>query len=257
MERSYKFASMDVLGGLLSRREASYNEWLKVLQSVHWQLTQSPIQCADILALSYFGLPFYLKPCFLYFGLFPEDLEISARRLILLWVAEGFVQPRGQEPLEDVAEDYLEELVGRSMVQVATRKSNGRIKTCRVHDLLREFAIARAKKDRFLNVVHDETKFRSMRTLAKGRRLAINFGFPSTKNTGKLRSLLCLDVNEPILIEVKKFKLLRVLDLEGAYIAKLDSAIGKLVHFKVFGAPGNLVEKASFFFALSFQLANS
>lgn len=94
-----------VLGGLLSRKEASYSKWLKVLQSVHWQLTQDPILCADILALSYHDLPYYLKPCFLYLGLFPEDFEISTRRLILLWVAEGFVQPRGQEPLEDVAED--------------------------------------------------------------------------------------------------------------------------------------------------------
>ncbi|GMN73423.1 hypothetical protein TIFTF001_053027 [Ficus carica] len=226
------------LGGLLSRREPSYGEWLKVLQSVHWQLTQDPVQCADILALSYFDLPFYLKPCFLYFGLFPEDFEISARRLILLWVAEGFVQPRGQEPLEDVAEDYLEELVGRSMVQVATRKSNGRIKTCLVHDLLRELAVTRAKEDRFLDIIHDETKISSMRTIARARRLAAHFNVPSSLNTGKLRTLLCFDLNEPIHIEAKRFKLLRVLDLEGAYIAKLDSAIGKLVHLRYLGLRG-------------------
>ncbi|PON92713.1 LRR domain containing protein [Trema orientale] len=231
-----------VVGGLLSRREASYGEWLKFLQSVHWQLTQDPIQCADILALSYFDLPFYLKPCFLYFGLFPEDFEISARRLILLWVAEGFVLPRGQEPLEDVSEDYLEELVGRSMVQVATRKSNGRIKTCRVHDVLREFAIMKAKEDRFLDVIYGEIG--SMRTLTRGRRLAIHFTFPPAKNTAtKLRSLLCFDLNEPIMIQVKRFKLLRVLDLEGTHISKLDSAIGKLVHLRYLGLSGTWLKK--------------
>ncbi|KAG6625226.1 hypothetical protein CIPAW_16G081900 [Carya illinoinensis] len=150
-----------VLGGLLSRKEASYSEWLKVLQSVHWHLTQDPTLCADILALSYHDLPYYLKPCFLYLGLFPEDFEISARKLILLWVAEGFVQPRGQEPLEDVAEDYLEELIGRSMIQVAARKSNGRIKACIIHDLLREFAISKATEDRFLEVIHQDVKVKS------------------------------------------------------------------------------------------------
>ena len=139
-----------VLGGLLSRREATFEEWLKVLQSAHWQLLQDPAQCIDILALSYHDLPYYLKPCFLYFGLFPEDFESSARRLILLWVAEGFVQPRGQEPLEDVAEDYLVELVGRSMVQIAAKKLNGRTKTIRIHDLLRELSIKKGKEDRFL-----------------------------------------------------------------------------------------------------------
>ncbi|KAJ0048888.1 hypothetical protein Pint_16379 [Pistacia integerrima] len=120
-----------VLGGLLSRKEATYSEWLKFVQSLQWQLTKDPAKCADILKLSYQELPFYLKSCFLYIGLFPEDFEISARRLIMLWVAEGFVQPRGEEQLEDVAEDYLEELIGRSMIQAATRKSNGRIKTIR------------------------------------------------------------------------------------------------------------------------------
>lgn len=154
-----------VLGGLLSRKEATYSEWLKVLQSVHWQLKQDPLQCEDVLDLSYFDLPYYLKSCFRYSGLFSEDSEISARRLVLLWVAEGFVQPRGEEPLEDVAEDYLEELIGRNMVQAATRTSNGRIKTCQVHGLLRERSITKAKEDRFLEVIHKDTKVASFRPL--------------------------------------------------------------------------------------------
>ncbi|XP_040999267.1 probable disease resistance RPP8-like protein 2 [Juglans microcarpa x Juglans regia] len=225
-----------VLGGLLSRKEASYSEWLKVLQSVHWQLTQDPTLCADILALSYHDLPYYLTPCFLYLGLFPEDFEISARRLILLWVAEGFVQPRGQEPLEDVAEDYLEELIGRSMIQVAARKSNGRIKTCSIHDLLREFAISKAKEDRFLEVIHQDVKVKSF---TRGRHLSVHGRVPpALKNTSKVRSILCFDLNEPVFREMKKFKLLRVLDLEGIHIARLDSAIGKLVHLRYLGLRG-------------------
>ncbi|KAK3225679.1 hypothetical protein Dsin_005541 [Dipteronia sinensis] len=110
-----------VLGGLLSRKEATYSKWHKVLQSIQWQLTQDPTKCVDILKLSYQELPFYLKSSFLYAGLFPEDYEISARKLILLWVAEGFVKPRGRESMEDVVEDYLEELIGKSMIQAATR----------------------------------------------------------------------------------------------------------------------------------------
>ena len=56
-------------------------------------------------------LPSYLKPCFLYCGVFPEDSEIKASELIRLWVAEGFVQKRGKETPEDIAEDYLYELI--------------------------------------------------------------------------------------------------------------------------------------------------
>ncbi|KAA8542323.1 hypothetical protein F0562_023541 [Nyssa sinensis] len=230
-----------VLGGLLSRKDATFNEWLKVLQSVHWQLTQDPTQCAEILALSYCDLPYYLKSCFLYFGLFPEDFEISARRLILLWVAEGFVQPRGQEPLEDVAEDYLEELIGRSMVQVAKRKSNGRIKTCRVHDLLRELSISKAREDQFLDVIHGDVKVGS---LIRARRLALHFGVPLlTENTLKCRSLLCFDLGDSISNELKKLKLLRVLDLEGVYMAQLDSAIGSLIHLRYLGLRETWLQK--------------
>ncbi|XP_058112013.1 probable disease resistance protein RXW24L [Magnolia sinica] len=74
---------------------------------------------SDILALSYHDLPYYLKFCFLYFGAFPEDSEIEVDDLIKLWIAEGFVQQRGEEELEDVAEDFAEELINRSIIQVA------------------------------------------------------------------------------------------------------------------------------------------
>ncbi|KAJ4713306.1 Disease resistance protein [Melia azedarach] len=219
-----------VLGGLLSRKEATYSEWLKILQSVQWQLAQDPAKCADMLKLSYQDLPYYLKSCFLYVGLFPEDFEISARKLILLWVAEGFVQPRATEPLEDVAEDYLEELIGRSMIQPATRKSNGRIKTVRVHDLLRELAISKAKEDQFLDIIHGDV---SAYYVAEARRLAIHFGIPlKTRNASRVRSLLFFELNEPVWLKLKKFKLLQILDLEDVHIALLDSSIGNLIHLR-------------------------
>ncbi|KAL6323147.1 hypothetical protein AAG906_027422 [Vitis piasezkii] len=90
------------------------------------------------------------EPCFLYCGVFPEDSEIKASKLIRLWVAEGFVQKRGKETLEDIAEDYLNELIQRSMIQVADTRDDGRVKSCRIHDLLRDLAISEAKEEKFL-----------------------------------------------------------------------------------------------------------
>ncbi|XVF11685.1 hypothetical protein REPUB_Repub08aG0048900 [Reevesia pubescens] len=230
-----------VLGGLLSRREANFEEWLKVLQSAHWQLLQDPAQCIDILALSFHDLPCYLKPCFLYFGLFPEDFEISAKRLILLWVAEGFVKPRGQEPLDDVAEDYLVELVGRSMVQIAAKKLNGKIKTIRIHDLLRELAIKKAKEDRFFDIIHGDVKDCF---LTKPRRLSTSFGVtPKTRNSSRIRSLLVFDHNEPRLKDLKNLKLLRVLDLESVHIGLLDSDVGNFIHLRYLGLKGTWLKR--------------
>nr|CAN76079.1 hypothetical protein VITISV_008974 [Vitis vinifera] len=92
------------------------------------------------------------KPCFLYCGVFPEDSEIKASELIRLWVAEGFVQKRGKETQEDIAEDYLYELIQRSMIQVADTRDDERVKSCRIHDLLRDLAISEAKEEKLFEV---------------------------------------------------------------------------------------------------------
>ncbi|RWR84798.1 putative disease resistance protein [Cinnamomum micranthum f. kanehirae] len=141
-----------VLGGLLSSKDQSIHEWRKVLKAIDWHIKEGQEKILPILALSYNDLPYYLKMCFLSFAAFPEDSSISATELIRMWVAEGFVQERGDETLEEVAEDHLLELIHRSLIQVAQRRFNGRVKECRIHDLLRDLAIKTAKENQFLNV---------------------------------------------------------------------------------------------------------
>ena len=141
-----------VLSGLLSTKEKTKQSWEKVLASIEWHLDQGPDSCMRILALSYNDLPFYLKSCFLYCGIFPEDSEIDAWDLIKLWMAEGFIQIRGKERLEDIAEDYMHELIHRSLIQVADRRLDGRVKSCRMHDLLRDLAVKQAKDANFFEV---------------------------------------------------------------------------------------------------------
>ncbi|MCL7042463.1 hypothetical protein MKW94_014240 [Papaver nudicaule] len=140
-----------VLGGLLLSKNKTLHTWEKVNSRLTWELTcgASSQSCYGILALSYYDLPCHLKPCFMYFGLFPEDCEIRASVLYQHWIAEGFVQSRGGELMEDVAEDYLEELIHRSLIQVGRLRPDGRVGTCRVHDILRDICIAEAKEDRF------------------------------------------------------------------------------------------------------------
>ncbi|GLT52979.1 hypothetical protein SLA2020_262800 [Shorea laevis] len=85
-----------------------------------------------ILSLSYNDLPYYLKSCFLYFSVFPENHVIDQMRLIRLWVAEGFVKEKEGMTLEEVAESYLYELLHRSLIQRSEfRNSRSRPK----HDL--------------------------------------------------------------------------------------------------------------------------
>ncbi|GMY34754.1 putative inactive disease susceptibility protein LOV1 [Fagus crenata] len=90
-------------------------------------------------------LPEDLWKCFSYFRLFPRDFEIPTRRLIALWVAEGLVKESDveKETLEHVAQEYLSELIGLNMIQVVQKKINGKVKTCRLPNALRELFLSK------------------------------------------------------------------------------------------------------------------
>ncbi|XP_058084512.1 disease resistance protein RPP8-like [Magnolia sinica] len=231
--------AITVLGGVLSRKEKSVNTWEKVLKSVEWWLNESEDRILSICALSYHDLPYYLKPCFLYFGAFPEDSEIYVAELISMWIAEGFVQQRGEEEMEDVAEDYLEELINRSMIQVVERNSNGTAKKCRIHDLLRDLSISKAKEERFLSVYGNipptaPTMPRRLAITSHGISKYISLN----RSTLHLRSLLRLsresEVLEkpPLKILCGAFKLLRVMDLRYLHLSCLPDEIGYLIHLR-------------------------
>ncbi|KAL0310310.1 UNVERIFIED_CONTAM: putative late blight resistance proteinR1A-4 [Sesamum calycinum] len=53
------------------------------------------------------------------------DYEIFVTQLIKLWIAEGFVKPPTPKSFEQVAEDYLKDLVDRCLIQVQRRTYTG------------------------------------------------------------------------------------------------------------------------------------
>ncbi|KAL8537965.1 hypothetical protein ACS0TY_000057 [Phlomoides rotata] len=72
--------------------------------------------------------------------MFPEDFEIPVWQLIRMWIAEGFIQQKNSViSLEETAESYLEDLISRNLVRVDKTKPDGKVKTCRIHDMLRDF----------------------------------------------------------------------------------------------------------------------
>ena len=83
-----------------------------------------------------------------------EYFEIRKKRLIKLWMVEGFVEQVKGSTAEEVADSYLVELTFRNMLQVVERNEFGRPKRCKMHDLLRELALSISIKEKF-GVVHD------------------------------------------------------------------------------------------------------
>nr|ADL59406.1 SNKR2GH5 protein [Solanum schenckii] len=139
-----------VLSGLLSHKKG-LNEWQKVKDHLWKNIKEDKsIEISNILSLSYNDLSTAPKQCFLYFGIFPEDRVLEADNIIRLWMAEGFI-PRGEERMEDVAEGFLNELIRRSLVQVADTLWE-RVTECRVHDLLRDLAIQKALEVNFFDI---------------------------------------------------------------------------------------------------------
>ncbi|VAH25425.1 hypothetical protein VPH35_018636 [Triticum aestivum] len=140
------------VGSLLFVREKNPTEWKRIHDQLGWELAHNPglDDVRNTLYLSFIYLPTYLKSCFLYCSLFPEDYILHRKLLIRLWIAEGFIEERGHSStLEEVAEGYLNELVHRNMLQPAECNSFGRIRSCKMHDIVRELAIDLSQKESF------------------------------------------------------------------------------------------------------------
>ncbi|OMO74347.1 putative disease resistance RPP8-like protein 4 [Corchorus olitorius] len=78
-----------------------------------------------------------------------KDVALHAdSREDIVSVAES--EGTGEEIAEDVAERYLNELVERYMVLVGKRDASLKIKTCRMHDLVRDLCLSKAKQENFI-----------------------------------------------------------------------------------------------------------
>jgi hypothetical protein len=252
--------AITVLGGILATRHTE-GEWDEVFRHVKSYLHEEDnSRLTMVMGLSYDDLPFQLKPCFLYLAHFPEDFEISTKELIRMWMGEGFL-PKFQhgggreDTMEDVGERYLRELVQRCMVLVGEIDLLGRIKTCRIHDLMRDFCVSKAQGENFLQITNIHSMEVSEAHIGKIRRLAINWGGDDfsakrdrddcdpmlplmiSKKYPHVRSLLYFSYsvrNNVVKSMFKSFRSLRVLNLGNTkpYKKELPKDIGCLIHLR-------------------------
>nr|Q6L439.2 PUTATIVE PSEUDOGENE: RecName: Full=Putative late blight resistance protein homolog R1A-4 [Solanum demissum]AAT39943.2 Late blight resistance protein, putative [Solanum demissum]ABO92984.1 putative disease resistance protein [Solanum tuberosum] len=140
--------SIVLVAGILSEMEKEVECWEQVANDLGTHIRSNSRAIVD---QSYHVLPCHLKSCFLYFGAFLGVREIRISRLIRLWISESFIKSCEGRRLEDIAEGYLENLIGRNLVMVTQRaNSNGKVKACRLHDVLLNFCKERAAEENLL-----------------------------------------------------------------------------------------------------------
>ncbi|CAI0386797.1 unnamed protein product [Linum tenue] len=237
------------LGGLLHSERDVY-KWEKVLNSNLWDLSSNKILPA--LKLSYYYLPSHLKRCFAYCALFPEDYEFRKDELVLLWMAKGFlIQPGGHSNFEEIGEQYLHDLISRSLFQQSIIDKSCFTMHDLIHDLAKfvsgELCFRLEGSDSWK--VSQMTRHVSLETACYSPSVQFEAisRYPSLRTflplhrgwSWKSRSLECEVVNNLL----SSLKRLRVLSFSGYDVAELSVSVGGLKHLRYLNLSGTHIEK--------------
>ncbi|XP_024027725.1 disease resistance protein RPM1 [Morus notabilis] len=225
------------MASLMLTKDKEALEWQKLLENFYSQLESNPHlgNVCQILALSFDDLPCLLKPCFLYFSIFPKDSLIPNDKLFKLWIAEGYIQEKGGKTLEEVAEEYMNELVRRNLVQ-ACEGFYCLEKFCRVHSLMHDIARKKAEEFSFCQIQEDVNS----NSRGKVRRLlisdivvenALEIFEDSQLRSVFLRNIAALS-NSSLVTLFGKYKLLTLLDFENTPLERLPNEVGNLIYRK-------------------------
>ncbi|XP_021894987.1 putative disease resistance RPP13-like protein 1 [Carica papaya] len=105
--------------GCLLHSVVEVQEWKRILNSKIWDLPVDRSNILPSLRLSYFYLPAHLKQCFAYCSIFPKGYAFEKEKLVLLWMAQGFLQQPNDsgKTMEELGDEYFTELLIRSFFQ--------------------------------------------------------------------------------------------------------------------------------------------
>uniref|UniRef100_A0A7N0U2Q3 NB-ARC domain-containing protein n=1 Tax=Kalanchoe fedtschenkoi TaxID=63787 RepID=A0A7N0U2Q3_KALFE len=218
--------AIKMIGGLLFSYGNDEMKWKSVLESTVWSST-SEIRAS--LWLSYYHLPQPVQQCFAYFSLFPKDYEFQMDEMVMLWVAEGFIERTPEiEQLEDVAREYFNHLLLNFFIQESSSVNSQFVLHDLVHDLAEYVSngICVDWKDinlqsRRLSYVGGDEPLRSKSKVQKLTRLRTFLPMVNPFHHSYLEKQILSDM-------LSNFKLLRVLSLEGYSISVLPDSVGDM-----------------------------
>ncbi|XP_047941311.1 putative disease resistance RPP13-like protein 1 [Salvia hispanica] len=127
-----------VLGRLL--RFKDLEGWKDVEKSEIWEMENEEVKPFPYLALSYNELSPDLKLCFSYCAIYPKNYRFHVETLIEEWVAQGYMGTVSGNSGVELGRKCFKKLATRSLFQ-DFEKSGEEIKWCKMHDVVRDFAL--------------------------------------------------------------------------------------------------------------------
>ncbi|XP_065621455.1 putative disease resistance protein RGA3 isoform X2 [Quercus suber] len=221
-----------VLGETM-RFKCDKNKWLEIQNNKVWDLLdEDNSDIFHVLKLCFDHLPTpSLKRCFAYCAIFPKDYDMKKDEVIQYWMAEGFLELAKEVNMvmEDIGNMYFNILLATSFFQNARMDDYGNIISCKMHDLVHDFALSISKSESLIlegepvdNVISIQPLF--VRFDSKTA--------PGTSFSGdgfiKVRTLISENFNFDIMLS--NFRCLRVLKLSSH---RLPDSIEQLIHLRL------------------------
>ncbi|XP_030970562.1 disease resistance protein RGA2-like [Quercus lobata] len=221
-----------VLGGTMSF-ECDKNNWLEIQNNEIWDLLdEDNSDIFPMLKLCFDHLPTpSLKRCFAYCAIFPKDYDMKKDEVIQYWMAEGFLELAKEVNMvmEDIGDMYFNILLATSFFQNARIDDYGNIISCKMHDLVHDFALSISKSE---SLILEGDPVDSVSSI---RPLFVRFDSKTTLGTSfsgdgfiKVRTLMLENFDFDIMLS--KFRCLRVLKLSSD---GLPDSIEQLIHLRL------------------------
>ncbi|GKV49772.1 hypothetical protein SLEP1_g56504 [Rubroshorea leprosula] len=214
------------------------NEWLSVKKKFEeWGTTSlgddSREWIDQVLQLSFDRLPNRLKQPFAFCSIFAKGSKIRRQKLIEFWMAVGFLKPSEGSSMEKIDDGLFDDLLSYSLFLEEERDSAGKIKSCKMHDLIHDLATSNSKSETLILKAGSESNIAHVRhlNLIDAEMVPANF----VEVAGKLHSLF---LKGDILGKLPdSFKRLRILSFEKGSlwrinIEQLPTWIGKMKHLR-------------------------
>lgn len=227
------------IGNVLAVREQTEVAWKTMDDQFQCMLEDNPGlgEVRSALSISILFLPRHMKNCFLYCSLFPQSYLLSRESLIKLWIAEGFITRKGKSTVEEVADEYLMELIRGSLLQLLETDELGRVAFCKMQDIVRELALSYSRKEMFglIEGDHQTDQKEDVRRLLiskSSKHIGSSMEFPH------LRTFIATNGSaHPDLLKslIAMSRYLAVLELQDSPINTIPENIGELFNLHYLG----------------------